>query len=108
MATIDKKSLQHLAELARLELTETESKKLLKDLKDILKHFEELKTVNTDKISPMTGGTALRNVFREDEVDFNKRSESVNVDGRIIEAFPEAEKGYLKVPKVFEDVEENL
>ncbi len=100
MAIISRKSLEHLAELARIELTPEESKKLLKDLKKILKHFEELKELNTDKVEPMTGGTLLRNVFREDEVDFGKKSEMTNIEGRIIDSFPEVEKGFLKVPKV--------
>jgi|SRR3989344_1170839 len=102
MAIISKKSLEHLAELARIELTTEESKKILKDLKKILDHFEELKELNTDKVEPMTGGTLLRNVFREDEVDFGQKSEMTNIEGRIIDSFPEVEKGFLKVPKVFE------
>ncbi|MEK7115212.1 MAG: Asp-tRNA(Asn)/Glu-tRNA(Gln) amidotransferase subunit GatC [Patescibacteria group bacterium] len=102
MATISKKLLEHLAELARIELTADESKKLLKDLKKILKHFEELKELDTTKTAPMTGGTLLRNIFREDEVDFGQKSEMTNIEGRIIDSFPEVEKGFLKVPKVFE------
>ena len=100
MFTITKKSLDHLAELARLELTAEESKKYLKDLKKILDYFDELKEVNTDKVNPLTGSTELKNIFREDVVDFGQRSETVNVEGRIIDSFPETEKGYLKVPRV--------
>lgn len=101
MATpINKKTLDHLAELARIELTPEESKKYLKDLKNILDYFAELKEVDTSKVVPLTGGTDLQNIFREDAVDFGKRSGEVNVEGRIIDAFPETEKGYLKVPKV--------
>ena len=101
MAVINKKTLQHLTELSRLELTADEEQKLLEDLKEILAYFEELKTVNTEQVAPMTGGTQARNIFREDEVDFAKRSAGVNHEGRVIDAFPEVEKGYLKVPKVF-------
>lgn len=101
MAIINKKTLDHLAELARIKLTPEESKKYLKDLKNILDHFTELKEVNTEKVKPLTGGTDLQNVFREDAVDFGQRAEMVNIEGRIIDAFPETEKGYLKVPKVF-------
>lgn len=102
MATISKKSLEHLAELARIELTTEELKNFLKDLKKILKHFEELKELDIKNVEPMTGGTLLRNVFREDEVDFGKKSEMTNIEGRIIDSFPKVEKGFLKVPKVFE------
>ena len=100
MSLINKKTLNHLAELARIELTPEESKKYLKDLKKILDYFGELKGVNTEKVKPLTGGTDLQNVFREDVVDFGQRAETVNIEGRIIDAFPETERGYLKVPKI--------
>lgn len=100
MAVINKKTLDHLAELARLELTPEEIKKLLKDLKKILDYFQELNELDTTGVAPLAGGTALQNVFRIDEVDFEKRSAGVNHEGRIIDAFPAIDKGYLKVPKV--------
>ena len=99
---ITKRLLNHLAELVRVELTAEESKKILKDLKKLLDHFQELKDLDTEKIKPLPEVAFLQNVFREDGVDFGKRSEGVNIEGRIIDAFPEVEKGYLKIPKVFQ------
>lgn len=99
MAEINKKSLEHLADLARLELTEKESEGFLADLGKILEHFAELQEVNTDNVTPMTGGTALKNVMREDEIFAeNHYTDS----GKIMKQFPEHEKGYLKVPPVFD------
>jgi len=46
--------------------------------------------------TPMAGGTDLKNIFREDT-----ERENTN-QGAGVEAFPEKEKGYLKVPPVFE------
>ena len=97
---INKSSLKHLAELARIKLTAKEEGKFLKDLQKILKHFEELKAVDTTGVEPMTGGHELKNILRDDEIDLAKRSQSVDESGRIIAAFPEVEKGYLKVPKI--------
>ena len=96
MAEINKKSLEHLAELARLELSEKETEKFQKDLGNILNYFEELKLVNTDKVVPMTGGTSLKNIFREDgdAVPFDKQDKLIN-------EFPESEHGRLKIPPVF-------
>lgn len=102
MPIINKKILTHLAELARLELTEVESKKYLKDLKNIFEYFKDLQTVDTSAIMPMTGGTFAHDVFRDDVVDFDKKSKSTDSEGRIIDEFPKTERGYLKVPKVFE------
>ncbi len=90
-----KKDLEKLAELSHMELKPAEEEKLLKDLGAVLDHFEELKTVKTDGVTPMTGGTDLKNVFRDDE-------EGGGLPGDIAKGeFPEKERDYLKVPPVF-------
>lgn len=94
---LDKKHLEHLAALARIELKAGEEEKLLENLRKILAHFEELKEVDTENVVPMAGGTELKNVFRDDEV----KEDRLRGD-KSVEAFPEQEKGYLKVPPVFE------
>src|SRR3972149_3584350 len=66
MAEITQKSLEHLADLARIELSESETDKFLKDLGNILNYFKELESLDTKDVAPMTGGTALKNVMRED------------------------------------------
>ena len=97
MSDINKKSLKHLAELARLELTKKEEEKFAADLEKILQHFEELQALDTQNVTPMTGGTELQNVFRED----GETKSSLSPD-RVVEAFPDKEKHWLKVPPVFE------
>jgi aspartyl-tRNA(Asn)/glutamyl-tRNA(Gln) amidotransferase subunit C len=96
MATIDKKTLEHLAKLARIELDPAEEDALVHDLGKILDHFEELKAIPTEGVAPLTGGTSLRNAFREDDA-------RVSTDqGKGKESFAETKRGYLKVPPVFE------
>lgn len=95
MSVIDKKTLEHLAELARLELPEEQEKKFVEDLSKILDYFKQLQEVDTTGIEPMTGGTELRSVTREDIVG---RTDDT---GKGKSEFPENEKGYLKVPPVF-------
>lgn len=97
---INKTTLLHLANLSRLTLTPKEYEQYQKDLKKILDYFNDLKKADTDGVDPMNGGTHLVNVFREDVVDLEKKAHSISEVGRIIEAFPESEKGSLKVPKV--------
>jgi len=94
---LDKKHLEHLAALSRIELHKNEEEKLLADLRKILEHFEELKEVNTEQVAPMAGGTELKNIMRADEI----REDRLRGD-RTVEAFPEKENGFLKVPPVFE------
>jgi len=95
-SAITKKELEHLAKLARIELDPKEEEKLLKDLGNILDYFKELQELDTTDVAPMTGGTDLRNAFREDD-------ERENTDrGAGVEAFPELKDGFLKIPPVFE------
>ena len=108
MRIIDKKTVEHLAELARIEIPDTEKEKLAGDLENILKHFEELKEVNTDKILPMNGGTTEMNVMREDETSEIRNKQQVTRDkkqetrDKFVREFSEEKDGFLKVPAVFE------
>jgi len=96
MASIDKENLEHLAKLARIDLDPKEEEKLTKDLGNMLAHFEELKKLDTSNIEPMAGGTDLKNVFREDGEPIGTNQ------GAGKDQFPETQKGFLKVPPVFE------
>jgi aspartyl-tRNA(Asn)/glutamyl-tRNA(Gln) amidotransferase subunit C len=93
---ITKESVQRLAKLARIDLTPEEEDKMIKDLGNILAHFEELRALDTDNIPPITSGMGRMNAFREDE-----ESDGTN-RGLGVELFPESEKGALKIPPVFE------
>ncbi|OGZ00549.1 MAG: hypothetical protein A2946_02250 [Candidatus Liptonbacteria bacterium RIFCSPLOWO2_01_FULL_53_13] len=92
---ITKHTLEHLAKLARLELTAHEEERFLKDLAKILAHFEELQELDTKNVAPLTGGTELKNVFREDTLTENPNSRAG------LESFPESRDDFLKIPPVF-------
>ncbi len=110
MALINKNELEHLAGLARIEISDKEEDILLKDLYKILDYFEEIKSVNTNNIEPLTGGNIFSvNVFREDEIiEADKRElGKIEVDLRgknekLKKAFPKEKDGFLKIPPVFE------
>lgn len=92
---LTKKDLEHLAELARIDLKSGEEAKLQKDLGDILDYFKELQSLDTSAVEPMTGGADLKNVWREDAVG------GADDTGKGKDAFPESKNGYLRVPPVF-------
>lgn len=94
---ISREELRRLAELTRIELDPKEEEKLLKDLGNILNYFKELQKLDTAGVAPMTGGTDLRNIFRDD----TERENTNRGAGTL--AFPESENGFLKVPPVFEE-----
>lgn len=93
---IDKKALEHLAALSRLEFSPAEEEKLLRDLQSILGYVSELRSVDTENVQPMSGVANSRNVFREDA---DRESTNRGSDTR---AFPQSKDGFLKVPPVFE------
>ncbi len=65
---ITKEEVQHIAKLARLDLSEQEIKKYQEQLGNILNYVEKLQEVNTDGIETSDGGTRdLENVWGLDE-----------------------------------------
>ena len=92
---INKKTLEYLAVLSRIELGEKEEEKFLKELESILNYFEELKSLDTSDVPPMSGGVSQTNILREDESRENTNREA----GK--NAFPEEKGGFLKIPPVF-------
>ncbi|MEY4731487.1 MAG: hypothetical protein RL681_433 [Candidatus Parcubacteria bacterium] len=93
---IDKKTLEHLTQLARIELSAQQEEKLLRDLGKILGHFEELNEVDTTAVAPLAGGTTFMNAFRGDGERENQ------LHGAGTENFPERSSTFLKIPPVFE------
>lgn len=63
---IDRALLEHVAEVARLKLTEEEIKKFIPQLKEALEFFSQLKEVNTEGVKPSFQPVELKNAMRED------------------------------------------
>ena len=64
---IKKEEVHHVAQLARLGLTEKEIEKMQKDLSSILDYIEKLKEVDISNVDFFLSSANLRNVMREDE-----------------------------------------
>jgi len=93
---LNQKQIQHIANLARLELTEEELKKYSNQLSDILSYINQLKEVDTANIEPTAQVTGLENVFREDKVEKWDEDE-VKI---ALEQAREVEGGQIKVGRV--------
>jgi len=65
--TVDRKLLEHVAEVARLKLTEEEIKKFLPQLREALEFFSKLEEVDTSDIKPSFQPVELKNAMREDD-----------------------------------------
>ncbi|MBI2660422.1 Asp-tRNA(Asn)/Glu-tRNA(Gln) amidotransferase subunit GatC [Candidatus Woesearchaeota archaeon] len=64
---VDRKLLEHVAEVARLKLSEDEIMKFLPQLKELLEFFSQLKGIETGDAKPSFQPVELKNILREDK-----------------------------------------
>jgi aspartyl-tRNA(Asn)/glutamyl-tRNA(Gln) amidotransferase subunit C len=64
---LSKEEVEHVALLARLELTAQEQERLTEQLNSILDHFQALSELDTSAVPPTSHVVEITNVFREDE-----------------------------------------
>ncbi len=88
------KDVEHVAKLARLELTEEEKELYTKQLGDVLQYVNQMNEVDTSNIEPMTQVVDFVNVMREDKVTYDVTKEE------LLKNAPEEENGFFKVPKI--------
>ena len=92
--SVSKKEVEKIAGLARLHITEQEKEKYTTQLNMILKYMEQLNSIDTSNIDPISHPFDLTNVVREDKVE-----PSLPVDEALKNA-PDRSGDYFKVPKV--------
>ncbi|MDX1940305.1 MAG: Asp-tRNA(Asn)/Glu-tRNA(Gln) amidotransferase subunit GatC, partial [Saprospiraceae bacterium] len=66
--TIDEQLISRLENLARLELSEEERIRLMKDLNDILKMVEKMDELDTENVVPLIYINEETQALREDEI----------------------------------------
>lgn len=64
---IDKKTIEHIAKLARLEITEAEASEYSQQLGKALNHFEQISKINTEGVEPLVTPAEIEVYWREDE-----------------------------------------
>ena len=95
---ITKKEVEKIAELARLGINEEEKEKFTEDLSSVIGYIQKLSEVNVEKVEPMTGGTNLESVTRKDDDTKDIANDKMKAD--ILNAAPDKENGYFKVPSI--------
>jgi aspartyl-tRNA(Asn)/glutamyl-tRNA(Gln) amidotransferase subunit C len=88
--------VKHIAELARLQLTDEEMARYAEQLSDILDYAARLQSIDTSGISPTDRVISAGNVLREDEARPGLSQQE------LLENAPETEKGQFKVPPILE------
>jgi aspartyl-tRNA(Asn)/glutamyl-tRNA(Gln) amidotransferase subunit C len=88
--------IEHVARLARLELTDEEKARLRDQLGVILENAAKVSEVATDDVPPTAYAIPRSNVLRPDEV-----TPSLTVE-EVLSNAPEVEDDRFKVPRVVE------
>ena len=82
---VDRRLLEHLCDVSRLQLTEEELEKFTGQLQVILEAFRALDEADTEGVEPSFHPSELKNVLREDEAvpwDWDPLSNTWHRDGK--------------------------
>lgn len=91
---LEKEKVEHIAKLARIELSDVEKEKYSEELTTILNFIEKLNEVKTDGVEPTYQVSRVVNSYRNDEIiKFNK-------EDVLIKAAPSNDGKYVKVKAV--------
>ncbi len=88
------KDVEHVAKLARLELTEEEKEKFTKQLGAILEYAQQMNEIDTTGVEPMAHAIPVVNVMREDVPEYRQTKEELMANA------PVKENGFFRVPKI--------
>jgi aspartyl-tRNA(Asn)/glutamyl-tRNA(Gln) amidotransferase subunit C len=91
---LSEEDVEHIAWLARIELTDEEKKLFTDQFNTIIDYFHVIDEADTKDVKPTLQILNLTNVLREDVVE-----ESMSTDFTLANA-PRKEKGYFKAPKI--------
>ena len=93
---INKKDVEHVAALARIEINAEEKEKIGKQLSKIIDYIDKLKELDTEGVEPMRGLHIAKNVFRSD------KAKDSGLQQDILDNAPLREGNHIKIPKVIE------
>ncbi|NMB88698.1 MAG: Asp-tRNA(Asn)/Glu-tRNA(Gln) amidotransferase subunit GatC [Chloroflexi bacterium] len=88
--------VEHIAGLARLELSQEEKERYRQQLSDVLEYAARLQELDTSLIPPTASVLPVRSVLRPDESHQSLERE------KILRNAPQAEENQFRVPPVLE------
>jgi len=93
---ITRQEVEHVAKLARLELSEQEKEKLTDQLSNILTYVEKLNELDTKGVAPTSHVLEMSNVMRDDTPGVSLPQD------RALANAPDKAAGHYKVPRIIE------
>jgi aspartyl-tRNA(Asn)/glutamyl-tRNA(Gln) amidotransferase subunit C len=94
--SVTNEQVRHIAQLARIAMSDEEIERLVPELSNILGWVEQLGEVDTDGVEPLTAVIPNEVRLREDRVTDGDRRDDILANA------PVAEHGFFAVPKVIE------
>ncbi len=91
---VDLNTIDKIAHLARLEITEADKKVLVDDMNKILSFMNKLNEINTDGVEPLIYMTDEVNVLRNDEIKRDLTTQQA------LQNAPKQDGKYFRVAKV--------
>lgn len=93
---IDSYTIKKLAHLARIEISPSQEKGLIKDMEQILSWVEKLNELDTTGVEPLTNMSLEENIFRSDKPE-NKLTKQ-----EVLKNAPDHDGDFFKVPRVLD------
>lgn len=93
---IDEKTVDKLADLAKLEFDENSKKGIVNDLNRMISFVEKLNELDTSSVEPLVYLSDAANVMRNDEV------KQVITQAEALKNAPKKDSDYIKAPKVID------
>ena len=94
---VTEKDVQYVSELANLELTEDEQRRMLRDMNAILEHVDKLNELDTTGVEPMA------QVFADKHEALREDALRPSLDRDVVMSIaPKTDGTFFKVPKVIE------
>ncbi|HLY41766.1 MAG TPA: Asp-tRNA(Asn)/Glu-tRNA(Gln) amidotransferase subunit GatC [Terracidiphilus sp.] len=102
MATkVTVEDVHRVAELAHLELTVEETRRMLKDLNAILDYVDELNELDTSSVAPLAQVSELEGGSEAGSLRIDTRIPSLD-RASVMPQAPDTDQVFFKVPKVIE------
>ncbi len=96
--SVDKKDLQYVASLARLELDDSEIDSLTGQMNEIISFVEKINSLDTSSCSPSAHVLDISNQMRDDVV----KQSSIETIEKILENAPHRQDTFIAVPRILE------
>tara|TARA_Y100000996_G_scaffold398882_1_gene367346 strand:- start:1758 stop:2039 length:282 start_codon:yes stop_codon:yes gene_type:complete len=93
---MDKKTIIKIADLAKIEIKDDKINDITTSLEKILNLVDEMNSINTDQVTPMSHPLNLKQELRKDEVRESDQRELFQKDNE------NTDNGYYKVPKIID------